>query len=161
LTRKVILLSPKELQQSIGKWVRLEKVKKSPYYEAIKKKYGEREAWSETVIKRLKKWGLNSLGAWCYDSDLRQNFPYTEMLNIAWTAGQEDVWVTGGFPDVFSKKFEITADKICREICLDKKDDSQLSGYFLDNELRWRHDWRSNESMLKGYIFGEVPQEEN
>lgn len=127
--------------------------KERPYNEAIIKKYGNRKKWLKEVTRRLKEWNFNSLGAWCYEQELREQFPYVEILDIAWRVSEkEDIWRSGGFPDVFDEKFEEIANQTCKKLCKPNKNNPFLIGYFTDNELRWQADWRSEDSLLAFFL---------
>jgi hypothetical protein len=64
----------------------------------------------------------------------------------------EDLWLKGGFPDLFDPSFREGLEKAAKEKCAGKKSDPWLLGYFTDNELRWGPDWRSKESLLESYL---------
>jgi hypothetical protein len=113
-----------------------------PYCEAVDAAYEDREAWAEATSERLASWGFNTIGAWSDDQLFAPLMPYTELLNYG-----------GGQPDYFSDEFEervqtITADKV-----VPLKDDPNLLGWFLDNELKWGKDWRNANTMLDEYMM--------
>jgi len=113
-----------------------------PYCVAVDSTYESREAWAETTSERLASWGFNTIGAWSDDQLFAPLMPYTELLNYG-----------GGQSDYFSNEFmervqEITADKV-----VPLKDDPNLVGWFLDNELKWGKDWRSSRTMLDEYMM--------
>jgi len=66
--------------------------------------------------------------------------PYTELLNYS-----------GGQPDYFSDEFMERAVMITTERVTPLKDDPNLLGWFLDNELKWGKDWRNANTMLDEY----------
>jgi len=59
---------------------------------------------------------------------------------------------TGEVVDYFSEKFQNVTDSIAKKICLERKDDPYLIGYFTDNELRWSPDWRSQNQLFDDYM---------
>ncbi len=122
----------------------------SPYAQVTRKKYGNQGTWADAAIERLRKWNINTLGSWSNKILYSRKMPYTVNLNIAAQAGGD--WEQGVFPDVYSKKFERTADRIARLECKPRRKDVYLLGYFTDNELRWGPDWRGDTSLLIEYL---------
>ena len=61
-------------------------------------------------------------------------------------------WLSGSFPDVFSKEFSTAVDRAAATKCAPRKNDPQLVGYFTDNELKWGPDWRSPKGLFAGYF---------
>ncbi|MGH9448374.1 MAG: beta-agarase, partial [Terriglobia bacterium] len=54
--------------------------------------------------------------------------------------------------DVYSARFEATAQRIAHRECAPRAYDPNLVGYFSDNELRWGPDWRGKQNMLAMYL---------
>ncbi|MEM0003405.1 MAG: beta-galactosidase [Thermoproteota archaeon] len=122
----------------------------SPYNRIVSKKYGSPQAWAKTTINRLRSWGFNTIGAWSSEELFSQGMPYTIILNFAAQAGAN--WQSGEVIDYFSEKFQNISDDIAKKVCLEKKDDPYLIGYFTDNELRWSPDWRSQNHLFDDYF---------
>ena len=105
------------------------------------RKYGAgwNAAYAETVHKRLRSWGLNTIANWSDLSICRMHrTPYTDTIGSHGATrieGGEGYW--GKFPDVFDPKFTET---VRRE--MDGKKDASAGdpwclGYFSDNEMSW------------------------
>jgi hypothetical protein len=108
------------------------------------RKYGAdwRHVYPELVHRRLRSWGINTLGMWSDEGTrlLRQT-PYTDSivpLEVKTIQGSTGVW--GPFPDVFDGGFEQSA----RAAMASRKDksagDPWCIGFFSDNELSWGDD---------------------
>jgi len=113
-----------------------------PYCEAVDSIYPSREAWAEATSDRLESWGFNTIGAWSDDQLFAPLMPYTELLSYG-----------GGQSDYFSEEFMERVQTITNEKVVPLKDDPNLLGWFLDNELKWGKDWRSNNTMLDEYLM--------
>jgi hypothetical protein len=103
-----------------------------PYCEAVDSIYESREAWAEATSERLRSWGFNTIGAWSDHELFAPKMPYTKLLTIG-----------GGQPDWFAPEFEAHARAVAEAQVAPLKDDPNLVGWFLDNELKWGKDWRS------------------
>lgn len=121
----------------------------SPYYVNVLRKYGSASKWVDTTVNRLMKWGFNTIGAWS-SRELYEYMPYTINLNILGNYGFN--WTTGRMPDVFSDGFVDYVENNAYFNCQPLAEDPLLLGYFLDNELRWGPDWRSNTHLLDEFF---------
>jgi hypothetical protein len=121
-----------------------------PYSENVAKIYPTEDAWAKAEIGRLRSWGFNNLGAWTSPFLFAYEMPYTVILDIAARSGGN--WLKGIPVDVYSQQFEAMAQKIAEKECAPRTQDSNLLGYFSDNELRWRPDWRGKQDMLTMYL---------
>jgi len=126
----------------------------SPYFRNIMEKYGSVEKWVDVTVKRLKDWGFNTIGAWS-SRELSQYLPYTVVLNVLAEYGFN--WVTGRMPDVFSDSFESFVKEFAASKCSRVRGDPNLLGYFIDNEVRWGPDWRSDKHLLDEFLL--MPRE--
>jgi len=113
-----------------------------PYCEAVDSIYETREAWADATSKRLVSWGFNTIGAWSDYERFAPLMPYTRLLAIG--AGQSD-W--------FAPEFETHVQAQVEERVVPFKDDPNLIGWFLDNELKWGKDWRNSNTMLEEYLL--------
>ena len=113
-----------------------------PYCEAIDSIYESPEAWAEATAERLESWGFNTVGAWSNEELLGPLMPYTELLNYG-----------GGQSDFFSEEFLERVETITQDKVVPLKDDPNLVGWFLDNELKWGKDWRNTNTMLDEYML--------
>ena len=126
----------------------------APYGRATSAKYGSAEKWAAATAERLRQWGFNTIGSWADRVMFEQKMPYTMNLNLATRAGAN--WQKGTMPDFFSQAFRETVRTTCREQCQPRRNDRYLLGYFTDNELAWRADWRGKKSLLDVYL--EMPE---
>ncbi len=122
-----------------GHWC--EKLGYAPYGRVTKKLYGSEEKWAEVATRRLLSWNFNLLGAGHSASARYRGLAHTEFLSMGSIFAGFDPLVEKvhwtGFPNVFSPAWPKWCDKRAREMCLPKRDDPWLFGYFLDNELEW------------------------
>lgn len=118
---------------------------RQPYGENVLAKHGSVDGWMAETRKRYADWGLNTLGNWSC-AELRDSIPYTVELGVR-GAG----WGKGTVPDFFDP--EVQRGIFERGAAVDAyKDDPNLVGYFLDNELPWSADWRGFPDMFPGYM---------
>lgn len=111
-----------------------------PYCDAIAQRYPSLEAWSDAVVSRLRAWGFNTVGAWSDVDRFSTRMPYTVLLSMA--HGK----------DWFSPAFEDHARQVAAEKVAPRRDDPNLVGWFLDNELRWGRDYSSTNTLLDDYL---------
>jgi hypothetical protein len=123
----------------------------SPFERANRAKYGTAEHWAKSTAQQLRGWNFNTVGAWSSEEMTRVSLPYTLILDLG-AGSTPDLWLKGGFPDVFSPQFREALDRVAKEKCTSRAKDPWLVGYFTDNELRWGPDWRSRESLLKSFL---------
>jgi hypothetical protein len=120
------------------------------YYDPVKNQFaGDKEAWMTQVLERLKKWHFNTIGCWS-DGDLeKKKFPYVHQLYIGRGNKFEDV-LYSVFTDDFEKRVKENAQK-----ALPYKNDTNLIGYFLDNEMPWwgEYGWNApnQKTLLERY----------
>ncbi len=91
------------------------------------------------------------MGAWSVTELNDNGIVYAPIVNMA-AAVQHDVWLKGGVVDYFSPEFRDAVNRVAERECAPHTKDPWLLGYFTDNELRWGKDWRSQESLLEGYL---------
>jgi agarase len=118
----------------------------SEYQKNIIEKYGNEKNWANVTYDRLVEWGFNSLGG-SGPYIRNKGFYYTENLGLA-----DDSWQEGSTTDFFSDDWIETVEKKCKEKITNISDDSNLIGYFLDNEIRWGSDWRSLLDIFDTYM---------
>jgi agarase len=111
-----------------------------PYCEAVAKDYPSTQAWVDATVKRLQGWGFNTVGAWSDDTTLGKQMPYTVLLDIG-----------SGAADYFDPAFEARCAQVATSTVAARKDDRNLVGWFLDNELHWGPDWKSSDTLLTTY----------
>jgi hypothetical protein len=105
---------------------------KSPEYAAFLH-YPSPEAWTQATLHRLHSWNFNTLGGWSSPAAPRDAMPYTVVLNLGGTAH-----VPWG--DVFGEEVSRKFDEAARQRVAPLANDTNLLGYFSDNELGWWDD---------------------
>jgi hypothetical protein len=106
----------------------------------LSRKYGGgwRDQFAALTHRRLRSWGMNTLGNWSDPGVYRQRkTPYVVTTHSAARplAGSRGYW--GRFPDVFDPGFRT---KLRAALAREKggsADDPWCLGYFVDNELAW------------------------
>ena len=108
------------------------------------RKYGPdwAQVYPPFIQKRLRSWGLNTIGNWSDHATSRLRLtPYTDTIGSGGARmieGSEGYW--GKFPDVFDPSF---ADGLRRGMETKRNDsagDPWCIGYFSDNEMSWGDD---------------------
>jgi len=120
------------------------------YREANIKKFVTRPAWASNTVERLRGWGFNALGAGCDNADLKGfGLGRTVFLALGDSATSDDEKDhehylaknrhTPGtaFPNVFNPDFAERCDRAAAKACAANRDDPEVMGYFIDNELAW------------------------
>lgn len=117
------------------------------YEDTNKALFPDRKAWERDTAVKLKKWGFNMLASGC-DSGLReQGIPYAF---FAWmgqgycSKNGRNASITGeaggtgrAFPNVYATNFVSWCENWARQHCAHRRNDRNLVGYFIDNELKW------------------------
>jgi hypothetical protein len=107
------------------------------------RKYGDDfpDVFARRAHKRLRSWGLNTIGNWSDATIYRmQRTPYVVPISFRTKVieGSKGYW--GKFPDVFDPGFR---EELEKRIAWEKDrtaDDPWCIGYFVDNELSWGDD---------------------
>ncbi len=126
------------------------------YGRFVETNYPSKEAWLDETLGRLGDWGFNTLANHCDEPLLRHRglaHTITLYLGGKFARGKDpDRWITKwtgpctGFPNVFHPDFERVIRERARELCAPHRDDPDLMGWFLDNELKW---WGSADKARK------------
>jgi len=114
----------------------------SPYHRNSERLFGSEAAWAEDVAAKLRNWNFNTVG----QSDRReeiasQGLAYAPILRIGQRFSDiaaiipKTYWT--GFPDVFDERFPRFCGMIAETECRPWRDDPDLLGYYIDNELEW------------------------
>jgi hypothetical protein len=107
----------------------------------LQRKYGEnwREVYPDIIHRRLRSWGLNSVGMW---SDLslclKDHTPYVDSIGsrgVRMIEGSEGYW--GKFPDVWDTAFRERLRQAMSGRVGKSVGDPWCLGYFADNEMSW------------------------
>ena len=130
-----------------------------PYAEACKRKYGNQNAWRAAAAGRLARWGFNTLGSWSDETVASAGpsplavAPNLDLgMSFAW--GENEQTTVGyrlEFPDVFDQNFDRHIQRRAEELCGPRRDQQQVLGWFVDNELRWCRDWRGAEDCSASF----------
>jgi len=101
----------------------------------LQRRYGDdfRKKANEQIIRRMNRWGLNTIANWSGIDVVAQN-------NMAFVLQLRDIGIDGelmGLADVYSSAYQINVDKAIREFVIAYKDNPWLIGYFLGNEPAW------------------------
>jgi hypothetical protein len=103
----------------------------TPYYDAVAAKFNNNQsAWADSAVARLTSWNLNTLGAWGDTMVITKGMPYTRVLGFGSFQGAI-------FPDVYDPAWEASTLEKAKAICEPLRNDPNLIGYFLDNEMMW------------------------
>jgi agarase len=124
---------------------------RSPYWFFTMKEYQQSNVWADVVIKNLKQWNFNTIGAHSTPSLFVKEMPYTIMLDICFNTGGDKR--NGFLPDVFDEDFKRKVLYTIKTKCEEYKNDIYLLGYFSDYELHWGEDEKSHTSLLINYLF--------
>ena len=118
-----------------------------PYAEACQRKYGGKDGWRIAAAARLLSWGFNTLGSWSDETVANAGAvplavtPNLDLgMSFAWPRKQQ-------FPDVWDPEFERHVRSRAHELCVARREDQYVIGWFIDNEMRWGPDWRGPENM--------------
>jgi hypothetical protein len=91
---------------------------------------GDLNAWAEKTAKRVLDYGFKGLGAWCNPVFHNVDIPITRDLNI-WA------WMKPNERRFYSPEWAVVAETAVKTQVVPLKDNPNLVGYFLDNELEW------------------------
>jgi len=117
------------------------------YHQIIVDKYGDEDTWGDTAEERLRDWAFNTIGPWSSFS-MGARLPHaTIILDSASHAPRytPDDFVT----DYWSAGFEQWSHQVAVDRATPYVNDENFIGYFLDNELFWGPDWRSDLTLLQ------------
>ena len=126
----------------------------APYGRNNDSKYPDRKAWEHSSLSRIKDWGFTALGTGC-DASLygREGLLYNVPLSFGHHLCRQkdpDLWIIpenrspcSYIPNMFHPGFADYANARAKERCAPRRNDLNLFGYFLDNELVW---WGADRS---------------
>ena len=105
------------------------------------RKYGSQwqRTYSELAHKRLRSWGINTIGNWSGEKTrLMDLTPYTDSIGgqgVKMIEGSHGYW--GKFPDVFDPGFSVAMSRSMAARAGKSAGDPWCIGYFSDNEMSW------------------------
>lgn len=105
---------------------------------------GNLDAWTVKTLARVRAAGFKGIGAWSNPAFHKTDIPMTRDLNI-WS------WMHGAARRLYSPEFALMADEAVRSQAQPLKDNKNLVGYFLDNEIDW-----GDASSGPGIYFDEL-----
>lgn len=104
------------------------------YYWNLLRKYGSIDKWHETMFKRMRNWGLNTIGNWSEKEILvKSDVPFTYSFR---TTENKNYSFGYGMSDVFNAGWKEHVDEVFKE-AEEFRDNPFLIGYFVDNEGGW------------------------
>lgn len=104
------------------------------YYWNLIRKYGSIDDWHETMFKRLRYWGLNTIGNWSVKEILlKSEIPFTYSFR---TTENKKYSFGHGMNDVFAPGWQKHVEDVFKEAG-EFKENPYLIGYFVDNEGGW------------------------
>jgi hypothetical protein len=107
------------------------------------RKYGPdwQERFAEVSHRRLRSWGLNTIGNWSSPQVYAQKkTPYVVTVNFGGKLLQGSQGYWGKFRDVFDPDFRTQVRAAMERRVGDSADDPWCIGYFVDNEISWGGD---------------------
>ena len=119
------------------------------YRETNEHQFGTPEAWATNTAERLRSWGFNGLGAGCNNALFKgSGLGRCVFLALGDSAtaekDDEEHWLSDNlhtpgtaFPNVFNPDFAEHCDREAEKACVPNRDDPEVLGYFIDNELAW------------------------
>ncbi len=111
-----------------------------PYTDAVARIHGteDPQKFVAAVLRRLRAWHVNTLGAWSTAEFFDRGMYYTEILEFRKIAPETTIKLGGAsVPDVFDPKWAEACDQWAAAICLPRRESRDLIGYFTDHELGW------------------------
>ena len=88
------------------------------------------QKWAAAAVKRVNSFGFKGIGAWSEPSLHEFDLPITRDLNVT-------AWLKGAGVSVFSSEWERLAEDAIRRQVEPLRDNRNLVGYYIDNELDW------------------------
>jgi len=108
----------------------------------------EIKAWAEKTLTRIRDKGFKAIGAWSHPIFHQFDVPMTRDLNV-WT------YMATACRRFYSPQWAETAEKAIADQVTPLKDNTNLVGYFIDNELDW-----GEGGAGPGYYFDNLAPED-
>lgn len=126
---------------------------RAPYADACREKYGRVDIWRAAMADRLAGWKFNTLGCWSDElvgtagSSLLAVAPTIELGQTFKFHRRDEI-----FPDVFDPEFARHIRESAIDKCTTRRNQRNLLGTFIDNELYWSPDWRGADELLTLFL---------
>ena len=120
------------------------------YHQILVDKYGDEEAWIDASLDRLHDWKFNTIGPWSSRSIVDRNTHAEPILNSGMWAPRYNP--EDPVADYWSQGFEDHAYSVAVNGAAPLAEDKNLLGFFLDNELVWGPDWRTDKTLIQLYV---------
>jgi parallel beta-helix repeat protein len=101
-------------------------------------KYGDSKVWANITIDRLKTWGINTVSG-LNSREFFPDMPYVARFRFK-QINTGKGWTSQRHPDVFDPAWQKAVEDIINEFAVPLKEDSNLIGYYTDNEMQWGAD---------------------
>lgn len=105
--------------------------------------------WSKTTLNMVKQMGYNTVGSWSTEYLRHKGFAHVELIGDNWFEGKK-------LYDIFTTGFDSKLKDIVDNLCAPNKNDPDLLGYFIGNDLAWYGDfpwYNGHESYLFDIYF--------
>lgn len=101
-----------------------------PHYVADDYRDQDVHRWAAAALQRVRSFGFKGVGAWSEPVLHHYDVPITRDLNVS-------AWIGGDPGQVFSAGWESAAEDAIRRQVEPLRDNRNLVGYYIDNELVW------------------------
>jgi hypothetical protein len=88
------------------------------------------DTWAQATVQRVLSAGFKGLGAWCNPALHRLDIPMSQDLNI-WS------WIDDASKRLYTADWQASAELAVRTQVAPLRDNKNLVGYYIDNELDW------------------------
>lgn len=126
---------------------------RAPYADACRDKYRRPDIWRAATADRLASWRFNTLGCWSDElvagagSSPLAVAPTIELGQTFKFHRRDEI-----FPDVFDPEFARHIRESAIDKCTSRRNQRNLLGTFIDNELYWSPDWRGADELLTLFL---------
>ena len=133
----------------------------APYARTVARKYPTLEDWATNTLARVRAWGFNFLSSPSANL-LHRGLPTAHVVNIGQDFacyGDEfdilpcDGGPCSGFPNVFHPLWPDYCRYRAQAVCSHDRDDPELVGWYIDNELSWWGDKRQFKTPPESGLF--------
>lgn len=106
---------------------------------------GDLDLWAKKTINRVRGMGFKGLGAWSHQVFHKYDIPMTRDLNVT-------TWVPASGRRFYSHDWASTAEYSIQAQVTPLKNNANLVGYYIDNELDW-----ADKGAGPSYYFDNLP----